>query len=294
MSTYLDRLNIKLVELKSLKDKFISSTDFFYHNPNHNNSGFYIIGAEVNHWGTKHNGHEASQMELKLKFNEFIEYFSLVEHLLAEKKVNEIKKTTIRIRSWIEKKGGAPGSDIKTSIKRFDDELVKYESVINLLNTIERNSDIILVPDTNALICHPELNDYALKFPCKINILIPSTVISELDRLKIFHNNKEVREKVKSIITRLKGYKRQGDIINDGVILSKSILLKLLPIEPKFNDSLPWLDPTNMDDRIIVTILDIELHNLTSEVILITGDLNLQNKATLAGIKYMDVDEIFE
>ena len=231
---------------------------------------------------------------MKKKFNEFIEYFVLIESLLPEKKANDIKKTTTRIKSWIEKRGGAPGSNVKMSIKRFDDELEKYESVINLLNSIEKNSDKILVPDTNALICHPELNDYALKFPCKINIVIPSTVISELDRLKIFHNNEEVRKKVKSIITRLKGYKQQGDIINDGVILSKSILLKLIPIEPKFNDTLPWLDPTNMDDRIIVTILDIELHNLTSEVILITGDLNLQNKATLAGIRYMDVDEIFK
>lgn len=293
MSTFLEKLKKKISEISEAKNNFLSSVEIYYHNPNDDYSGIYHVGATLYHFGSNIDGHEVYQIELKAKFNEFINYFSLIECFLPEKKINELSKATTQILSWIEKKKGAPGPNVKSSIKMFDDELSKYLNVISLLDSANKSKDFILVLDTNALLNHPELSDYSTKFQHNINILIPPTVISELDKLKVFHRNEEVRNKAKSIISRLKGYRNQGDVIIEGVQISKSIRLKMLAIEPNFNKTLSWLDATNLDDRIIVTLLDIETHNLSSEVLFITSDLNLQNKATLAGINFRDIDEIF-
>jgi len=294
MGTYLNKLSDKLIELRALKDKFLSTIEIYYHDPINDNPNILFLTAHVNHWGSKKENHEIYQIELIKQFNDFLEYLTLIEPLLPQKKLTELKKTTNLIWYWIEEKQSAPGPNLESSIKRFNSELERYAEVIKLLNFTEVASEKILVPDTNALISHPELSDYALVFPSKINIVIPPTVISELDKLKVNHKSEDIKNKVRSIISHLKGYRNQGDIINAGIVIAKTINLKMIATEPKFDKSLSWLDPNNMDDRIIVTILDVEIHNLSNEVILITNDLNMQNKALLAGIKYLDTDEIFK
>ena len=293
MSTYLDKLRSQITELLLVKDKYLSSTEIYYHNPNKDYSGIYVIGASVNHWGQSKIGHEAFQIELRNKFGKFLDYFALIEPLLPEKRLNDIQEVTKQVSMWIEKERNAPGPNVNDAIKNFSWELEKYSSTIELLQSAYDKNEKILVPDTNALISNPELSEYASFFKEKISIFILSTVIAELDKLKIFNKNEEVRKKARSIISRLKGYRKQGDIISEGVTISKSILLKLMPIEPDFDKTLSWLDPLNMDDRIIVSTLEIELKYLSSEVLLITNDLNLQNKAELAGIKYIDTDDVF-
>lgn len=294
MTSFLNKLELQLDNIKSLKDSFLSSIELYYHDLSRSYSNLIVIGHPTNHWGQKKDGHDSFQLQLRKSFKTFLEYYSLIEPILPEKKANEGKQAIKQINSWIEEKHGAPGSTLEYAINRFNKELNKLSEALTLLGSSSGNSEIILVPDTNALLKHPELADYSSKFESTFVILITPTVIAELDSLKVNHRNESVREKAKSVINRFKGYKNQGDVIDKGITIAKKIKLKMIPYEPKFDNVLSWLDPNNNDDRIIATVLDIEIRNITSEVILLTSDLNLQNKALVAGLAYKDIDELFD
>jgi len=113
--------------------------------------------------------------------------------------------------------------------------------------------------------------------------------LSELDELKIKSSNPDFQKKVKSVITRLKGYRQQGNLI-DGVTVEKSIKLKMVASEPNFDKTLSWLDRENNDDRIIASALEIQRDNPSSAVCLVTSDINLQNKTEMARLSYIDLD----
>jgi hypothetical protein len=56
--------------------------------------------------------------------------------------------------------------------------------------------------------------------------------------------------------------------------------------------SLPWLDPTNDDDRLIAGLLEVMRTYPHSAVLLVTRDVNLQNKAELARVPFIEPPEV--
>jgi predicted ribonuclease YlaK len=55
--------------------------------------------------------------------------------------------------------------------------------------------------------------------------------------------------------------------------------------EPDFKNTLSWLDPNNNDDRIIASVLALQAEFPSAQMILISGDINLMNKADVAMIE---------
>jgi hypothetical protein len=51
-----------------------------------------------------------------------------------------------------------------------------------------------------------------------------------------------------------------------------------IPAEPKMSDSLPWLDPTNLDDRLLASVIEVMRLNPHASVVVVTRDVNFQNK----------------
>ena len=58
--------------------------------------------------------------------------------------------------------------------------------------------------------------------------------------------------------------------------------------EPNFLNSLKWLDLQNEDDRLIAEVLELIKQNYEKNVILVTSDINLQNKCELIDIPYTE------
>jgi predicted ribonuclease YlaK len=54
------------------------------------------------------------------------------------------------------------------------------------------------------------------------------------------------------------------------------------------SEVLEWLDPTVMDDRILGATLRLQVEHPRSRVVLVTSDLNLQNKADAVGLPYAE------
>jgi len=76
--------------------------------------------------------------------------------------------------------------------------------------------------------------------------------------------------------------------LRTGITIHKTITVKSVAKEPNFEKTLRWLDPKIKDDRIIATVLEIQREYLASKVILITNDINLQNKSEYANIPVIE------
>jgi predicted ribonuclease YlaK len=64
-----------------------------------------------------------------------------------------------------------------------------------------------------------------------------------------------------------------------------------IAIEPNFENTLSWLSPDNNDDRIIASCFGVIKKQPHSIVILITADINMQNKADFAKINFLEPPE---
>ena len=159
-------------------------------------------------------------------------------------------------------------------------EFLKYSS----------SKGIIIVPDTNSLLISSDPLRYAeLAESNQFTIHLLPTVFAELDSLKINHRNETLREKAKAAIKRIKGWRKQGSL-QTGVKCNRTITILASHEEPDVVGSLAWLDPEIKDDRIIASVLEIQVRNPAALVVLATSDINLQNKADAAMIEVAEID----
>jgi len=119
-------------------------------------------------------------------------------------------------------------------------------------------------------------------------IALTPIIIEELDKLKVNHNNQKVKSKSKKIINKIKEYRRRGKLTDGVKIVNNKIELYAVAKEPNLEKSLSWLDKDNNDDIFIASTIEIIRENLNSVVILVTADLNLQNKCEFANIPFLE------
>ena len=253
------------------------------------NSSVVVI-APKQYWDSPTEIEQTLQIRLKKSYGQWIETFKLFTENSSEASKREIDQTDKFVINWLEKKSdwGIPNT-IAEAKTRFESKIKFFYDTLNLYSN-NGDKQVIIIPDTNALIQEPDPKAYKqLSGSDKLTIIFLPTVLSELDELKIKSSNQDFQKKVKSVITRLKGYRQQGNLM-DGVIVEKSIKLKMVASEPNFDRTLSWLDRENNDDRIIASALEIQRDNPASAVCLVTSDINLQNKTEMARLSYIDID----
>lgn len=170
------------------------------------------------------------------------------------------------------------------------------DNQIKLLDNIydQSSGKILYVPDTNALLANPRIEQWRFADVSEFEIILTPTVLSELDKLKIAHRLESVREKAEGLIRQIKGYRGRGKL-NDGVPLVNGVsTLKSIAVEPNFNKTLSWLDPLNDDDRILASFIEVMKIYPNSPVLIVTNDINMQNKAEFAGIPFVEPPELIE
>jgi predicted ribonuclease YlaK len=149
----------------------------------------------------------------------------------------------------------------------------------------------ILIPDTNALLYNPNIETWSFPETSKLLLILLPTVLSELDNLKVNHRNEDVRKKSESLIKRIKEYRRRGNLLSGITIVKDKIKIQALAIEPDMQNSLPWLDLNNSDDRIIAAIIEVMRLYPKSMVAVVSRDINFQNKADFARIPFVEPPE---
>ncbi|MEM6841268.1 MAG: PIN domain-containing protein [Bacteroidota bacterium] len=290
MKTFVDHLVSELDSIKLSIFELLENSRILPYRQN--NSPIYRLATSKYYWDKPTEEEKVLQIEIKKNYGQWIKTFELFTEDLSDADKKKIEQVDKFIISWIEKKNEW-GTYVPSSTSEAK---TKFESKIQILyDTLELYSKasekrIILVPDTNALIQEPEPKAYtSLSGQTSITIVFLPTVLSELDGLKVKSSNPNFQKKVKSVISRLKGYRRQGNMI-EGVTVERTITLKMIASEPNFEKTFFWLDKDNNDDRIIASTLEIQKENPSSVVCIVTSDINLQNKAEMAKLSYLDID----
>lgn len=146
----------------------------------------------------------------------------------------------------------------------------------------------ILVPDTNALYWNPALEQWRSPDNKPFNVVLTPAVVAEIDAHKSDHRNGSRRKKAERIVRKISEYRRRGRLI-DGVTLVRDVsTISAVAAEPRMADALPWLDPSTPDDRFLASAMEVMRTNTRAPLVVITRDVNLQNKLEFARLPFLD------
>jgi hypothetical protein len=179
---------------------------------------------------------------------------------------------------------------VKTREEAFANAERALDTQLELISHLydPAEGDPVYVPDTNALAWNPDLEKWRFVGVPRFTLVLTATVLGELDRLKVEHRNPDFRAKAEGVINRLKSYRERGELPR-GVVLRRNLSrIKTLALEPRVEETLPWLDPANDDDRILASFIEVMRQHPRTPVILVTRDINLQNKAEYAGLPFVE------
>ncbi len=221
---------------------------------------------------------------------EYARYSDLVTALLrrapepARSAVAEAEKTVREIIDQSEGTYSASAEDVlNEAISGVRTQLEQVKSLYD-----PAPGQPVFVPDANAIIWNQDLEEWAFDDAPRFSIVLTSTLLGELDDLKMPHRGESVREKAEGAIRRINEYGRRGDI-HAGVTLRRDrSAVRMTAVEPDFEKTLPWLDRTIKDDRLLAACLEIVREHPHSPVVLVTRDVNVKNKARHAGIPFVE------
>ncbi|MDO8963443.1 MAG: PIN domain-containing protein [Coriobacteriia bacterium] len=145
-----------------------------------------------------------------------------------------------------------------------------------------------VVIDTNVLLSHP---DVVHEFP-DAEVVIPDTVLSEIDKLKTARVDPELRYKGRQISRTLFELSERGNL-HEGVELPGGGSLRVVALSNETN--LPdGLSTRNADDRILAVAIQVCGEGCEG-VTLVTNDLNmlLKGQSYGIGVERIDIDDSF-
>lgn len=151
--------------------------------------------------------------------------------------------------------------------------------------------EVVLVPDTNALLYFPKLELWQFPGISRFRLLLTPVVLAELDAHKMNHKNERLRTKATALVNLVKEFMRRGDIHEGVPVVRGRIAIQAVPLEPKASAILPWLDLERADDRFLASTMEAMRQHSRSAVALVTRDINLQNRCAHAAIPFLEPPE---
>jgi hypothetical protein len=231
------------------------------------------------------------QIQAKL-LEEYRRFSSLLRTLLREQPKDVLKQLsdaeTIMLRT-IEQQH----TWCKTTQEAHTRAIEALQTQFNLLKNLydPATGDVFYVPDTNALLYNPSLEKWEFDGVPSFTIIVTPTILSELDALKINHRNETVRQKAETLINQIKEFRRRGRLTEGVTLLKGKSTLLAVATEPNMQNSLPWLDPSNNDDRFLAAVIEVMRLRPQSVVVAVSRDINFQNKAEFARIPFVEPPE---
>lgn len=230
------------------------------------------------------------QSKVLEKYHRFFELLKVLLKDLPTESLRHLSElNTVLIRTIEQQR-----TPCKNTKEAFSEAVKTLQDQLNLLRHLYDSSsgEAAYVPDTNALLYNPALETWKFhETPKFILVLVPS-VLSELDALKIKDHNETVRSKSETLIRQIKEYRRRGNLAGGVPIIKGTIDIVAVATEPSMETSLPWLDQENNDDRFIASVIEVMRNRPRASVIIVSRDINLQNKADFARIPYVEPPEI--
>lgn len=289
-NSLINNLEIKFETLQNMLWDFLSDIKIKANN-NHFKIGEFSgvsVGRPAYSWQKLTLQQDIQYIEISGQYNSFIKSLDgLMEHTpnKIHEKYKSIKK---EFEVWVLLENNfALDSFPENNKKNYMKNAKQLKEIMSLF---QGKTELIVVPDTNALLMESDPIKYKSIIQEKsFTFLLLPTVISELDKMKMEYEESKVKEKAKKIIKRIKGWRNQGKI-TEGVTVDKTISLRAEVLEPNFRQMPSWLNRENNDDIIIMYILDIQRRFPSATVILVSRDINMQNKAEHTMIGCIDIE----
>ena len=240
-------------------------------------------------WGELTAEQRARQMELKRRYEEAHQLLRLILRGAPKNLLQRFQDADKRFRVWLEFEQlnwslSAQPERNRSRVLQDGARLLETLAVVDAIGL----HDVVIVPDMYSLLQRPDPADYraVIGRGSFVFVLLP-TVLAELGRLSLGHSNPDVRERARRVVANVKAWRRQGSL-HGGVIVDGTITVFARYKDPDMSSTLPWLSPYVEDDRIIASILELQMEHPAATVVLVTGDVNLQNKAEAALINAVD------
>jgi len=231
------------------------------------------------------------QSRLLAEYSRWAELAMAVIAGSAESIVRDLATAQEDIRELIDQSNQTYYEDIGQARQGLQERLTEVRRVLTPLQ-LARSGAPLLIPDTNALLYEPRLEDWEFDDLPSFEIVLLPTVLAEIDDLKVNYRRDAVREKAERIVRQVKGYRTRGQLV-DGVPLRKGrSTIRAVAVEPSRHTALSWLSWDSPDDRILSAVLEIMRASPGQAVALVTRDINLQNKADFARIPYLEPPDI--
>lgn len=136
-----------------------------------------------------------------------------------------------------------------------------------------------VVLDTNVLLADPQA---ILAFP-DAEVVIPETVLGELDKVKTSRVDAELRFRGREVSRMLFELSEDGSLI-EGVDLPDGGRLRVVPVDT--DTPMPeGLTPRNADDRILAVAIQLCGADCPDGLVMVTNDLNMLLKAQTYGVE---------
>ncbi len=288
--SYLSRVRADLAALAEELDALLDGSTIRYVNPNRPGSPLVFVMAADWGWGASDEKTAVAQMDLIERYSDWSERFMLLLPNPTPDVQRKITDADKFFRRWVARDGGFDHS-IPQTIDQAKAiaarELAVFAELLDLA-AYRGDTTVRVVPDTNTLLRNPAVEEYAPVVGSSAYLVhIVTTVLGELDELKDRGRTPDVREKAAKAVRRLKGYRDRGSLA-EGVTVAGKIRLRLEHREVDARSVLQWLDPDVPDDRIIAAALRLQSNHPAGLVILVTTDINLQNKADAVGLPYAE------
>jgi hypothetical protein len=253
-------------------------------------SGIVFLGNPY-YWKALPIEHRAAQARLLGRYRHWYELFYRCHAQHSSDMQDQLDQTNAHVLAAIELKSDwGTAATFEENRTLLSDKLNFFRSLLE--QHLSNETEFVLVPDTNALLkaADPAQYDVVIDSTSFTFVIVP-TVLAELDGLKRSRVNQAVGEKAEKAIRTIKGLRKQGSVL-EGVTVAKTITVKMIPTEPRMADLPSWLDRNNQDDRIIGSVLEIQSARPSTVVVLVTDDMNLQNKAEMAFLPWAEPPEL--
>jgi rRNA-processing protein FCF1 len=285
---YIDRLRDDLAAIAADLDSLVAMSTIRYHSPR--SGDMVIIRLSDLAWDPADDAITAAQMALIARYSAWFERFRLLFPNPTPAVRKKMERTDSFVRRWVERPSLFDNDLPRTIEEARGIAADRLKAFGELLGIAAHSGDagLRLLPDTNVLLRNPAVEELGEAVgSSKHTVHIVTTVLAELDDLKDRGRTPDVREKAEKVVRRLKGFRDRGSLAQ-GVKVQGQVWLRLEHREVDARSILSWLDPASPDDRILAAALRLQSDNPAGIVVLITLDMNLQNKADVVGLPYAE------
>jgi len=280
-------------ELAAIEDRFVAllaRSVIINVDPNRGQGDVWFVGAAE--WGWRRDETLIPERTSLLDaYDEWFARFRLLHRKPLPETAERLREADELIRRWLEREGSDHSipSTVEVAGEHSRVAFANLQRLVDL--AVHGPGELLAVPDTNVLLRDPNVATYGtvLDTDAYTVVLLPA-VLAELDMLKDRGRTPEVRDAAARGVRRVKGLRGRGSL-RDGVTVEGKVRLRAEHRDVDPQQILGWLDATVPDDRILGAALDIQGRVPASVVVLVTTDLNLQNKAAVAGMPFVDPGE---